>query len=192
MTSHAAEPEQGNNPALAVAGMLEAAIRGSNNQPESPDFFIAVPVFATLGSKDYGISAGEGEVHLTLRSWRDDVFETHAQDLIQRAQALADTYQLTLSYKWTQEFDACCNHPDAVDRIKRVAQSLGLAYHTKSQPFRWGEDFGLLTRDIPGAMFGLGAGENTPALHNSDYDFPDELISTGSTLFHSLICIHDK
>ena len=36
-------------------------------------------------------------------------------------------------------------------------------------------------------MFGLGAGINTPALHNSDYDFPDEIIETGITMFKSII-----
>ena len=35
-------------------------------------------------------------------------------------------------------------------------------------------------------MFGLGAGEETPALHNPDYDFPDELIETGVRLFRRI------
>ncbi|MBA3900790.1 MAG: amidohydrolase, partial [Bacteroidetes bacterium] len=38
-----------------------------------------------------------------------------------------------------------------------------------------------------GAMFGLGAGENTPPLHHPDYDFPDELISNGAEIFYELI-----
>ena len=32
-------------------------------------------------------------------------------------------------------------------------------------------------------MFGLGAGEDTPDLHNENYDFPDKLIITGSEYF---------
>ena len=36
-------------------------------------------------------------------------------------------------------------------------------------------------------MFGLGAGLDTPALHNPDYDFPDELIDTGVQLFGGII-----
>jgi hypothetical protein len=35
-------------------------------------------------------------------------------------------------------------------------------------------------------MFGLGAGLDHAALHNPDYDFPDELIKTGSVLFHTI------
>ena len=36
-------------------------------------------------------------------------------------------------------------------------------------------------------MFGLGAGVDTPALHNSDYDFPDEIIPTGMEMFKTII-----
>jgi metal-dependent amidase/aminoacylase/carboxypeptidase family protein len=38
--------------------------------------------------------------------------------------------------------------------------------------FYLGEDFGLFTQHYPGAMFGLGSGTDSPALHNPDYDFP--------------------
>ena len=36
-------------------------------------------------------------------------------------------------------------------------------------------------------MFGIGAGENHPALHNPDYDFPDEITPYGVQMFHSII-----
>jgi hypothetical protein len=36
-------------------------------------------------------------------------------------------------------------------------------------------------------MFGIGAGEKQPALHNPDYDFPDILIEPASNLFEQLI-----
>jgi metal-dependent amidase/aminoacylase/carboxypeptidase family protein len=52
--------------------------------------------------------------------------------------------------------------------------------------FRWGEDFGLFTQQIPGAMFGLGAGNTCPPLHSDDYQFPDELIETGSKMFYQI------
>jgi hypothetical protein len=35
-------------------------------------------------------------------------------------------------------------------------------------------------------MFGLGAGD-VPALHNPDYDFPDEIIPHGIFMFHHII-----
>ena len=47
--------------------------------------------------------------------------------------------------------------------------------------------FGLFTQKFKGAMFGLGSGEDCPALHNPDYDFPDEIIETGIAMFKEII-----
>ncbi|HAH74483.1 MAG TPA: amidohydrolase, partial [Butyricimonas virosa] len=46
--------------------------------------------------------------------------------------------------------------------------------------------FGLFTQQYKGAMFGLGSGENCPPLHSPQYDFPDEVIETGATLFYTI------
>jgi len=54
-------------------------------------------------------------------------------------------------------------------------------------PNPWGEDFGYITSNIKGAMFGLGSGVTNPDLHNPDYDFPDEIIETGKSMFVHLI-----
>ena len=54
-------------------------------------------------------------------------------------------------------------------------------------PFPWSEDFGHFTALGQGALFGLGAGEQTPALHHPEYDFPDELIPQGVALFADVI-----
>jgi metal-dependent amidase/aminoacylase/carboxypeptidase family protein len=36
-------------------------------------------------------------------------------------------------------------------------------------------------------MLLLGAGQTCPALHNPDYDFPDDLIPLGVRIFHQLV-----
>jgi metal-dependent amidase/aminoacylase/carboxypeptidase family protein len=36
-------------------------------------------------------------------------------------------------------------------------------------------------------MFGIGAGTKHPELHHPDYDFPDEIIVTGTKMFHAII-----
>ncbi|MEZ5198852.1 MAG: hypothetical protein R2764_21495 [Bacteroidales bacterium] len=37
-----------------------------------------------------------------------------------------------------------------------------------------------------GALFGLGSGLKQPALHNPDYDFADEAIEAGVSIFHNI------
>ena len=36
-------------------------------------------------------------------------------------------------------------------------------------------------------MFGLGAGEDQPVLHNEDYDFPDSIIPYGVEMFNEIV-----
>ena len=60
----------------------------------------------------------------------------------------------------------------------------------KQEPFKWGEDFGLFTQTYKGAMFGIGDGEKSPALHNNDYDFNDTLIEPAARLFFDLVAQH--
>jgi metal-dependent amidase/aminoacylase/carboxypeptidase family protein len=52
--------------------------------------------------------------------------------------------------------------------------------------FRWGEDFGLITKNIKGAMFGVGSGEDCSPLHSPTYNFPDEIIIPTAKLFYRI------
>jgi metal-dependent amidase/aminoacylase/carboxypeptidase family protein len=49
-----------------------------------------------------------------------------------------------------------------------------------------GEDFGFFTQQYPGAMFGLGSGINTPALHNQTTIFLMTLSVRGFPFFHQI------
>jgi len=54
-------------------------------------------------------------------------------------------------------------------------------------PFSWSEDFGIFTDRFTGALVGIGAGEDHAHLHDTRYDFPDEILETGVALFAGII-----
>jgi metal-dependent amidase/aminoacylase/carboxypeptidase family protein len=41
------------------------------------------------------------------------------------------------------------------------------------------EDFAYFLQRYPGVYVKIGTGEDSPALHNSKYNFPDELLAVG-------------
>ncbi len=189
-TSHAAEPERGFNPAVAMAETIQACETLTCNEPERDDFFLITPVHSIMGETAYGISAGYGEVHLTIRAWDEDLLVSKSDQLIDQVSSFAEKSHLELSHEWCYEFQANINHPEAVEAITNATKELDLSLRMMPEPFKFGEDFGIFTQHYKGAMFGLGAGEDTPALHNPDYDFPDEIRETGMRVFYHILKHH--
>jgi amidohydrolase len=186
-TSHAGEPDKGLNPALAIADILKKSVALTNMDMELEKFALVTPIHVTMGEKAYGISAGYGEVHLTYRTWRTPKTNRLGEKLIAIAHRATDKFGLGLDYEILQEFEANKNNADAVKWVRKAAKNVGLEVEKRDYPFRWGEDFGLFTQKFKGAMFGIGSGESQPALHNPDFDFPDDLIKPGAAMFKELI-----
>lgn len=186
-TAHAAEPEKGHNPALVIAAILQYAEKLTHSIPADDDFFLITPIHVQMGELAYGISAGYAEVHLTIRSWSTALMEDRCKQLESFIRDSSLTASIRPEMEYLEEFHANINDPRAVSFIEQAAIELGLDIHTIDRPFKWGEDFGLFTQRYPGAMFGIGGGVDLPALHNPDYDYPDEITPTGIDIFHTTI-----
>jgi len=144
-------------------------------------------VCVKLGELAYGISAGDAELHLTVRCWNDNNLRELEADIVTLAEKIAREEQLQVAFEYTQSFHANQNNPEAVQVVRNAAQNHAMDLLEKRSPFKWGEDFGLFTAKYKGCMFGLGAGESVPALHNPDYDFPDEITESGVTIFSQIL-----
>lgn len=185
-TSHAGEPENGINPALAIAEITTFFNSKINKDLTSKEYCLITPIHISMGEKAYGVSAGYGEIHFTIRSNSNAQMQIIESNLEENVKEIASKFNLKTKIDWTQSFQANENNVQAVNFIRKSASNLNLDILEKELPFTFGEDFGLFTQQFKGAMLGLGSGENTPALHNPDYDFPDELIETGINLFHQI------
>lgn len=185
-TAHAAEPENGINPAQALAEIVQESLLLGISDIDDPEMRIITPVYALLGEKAYGTSAGDAEIHLTLRCWDNQNLRRLEQEIENLVSAIAGKYHLKYDVDYTQTFFANMNDKECVEYVREAAENNGLTIFEKNTPFKWGEDFGFFTSRYKGCMFGLGAGETCPALHNPDYDFPDELIETGVAIFSGI------
>lgn len=185
-TAHAAEPESGLNPANAISEIIAFADQLNHHVPEDESFQLVTPVHIHMGTTAYGVSAGEAELHYTLRCWDNDRLRTLESTLVNQSKEIATKFGLKYEHEFTQTFYANNNNKDANDVVRLSAQQNGFVIEEKTVPFKWAEDFGYFTAQFKGCMFGLGAGKNQPALHNPDYDFPDSIIAAGVTIFHSI------
>lgn len=188
-TAHAAEPWNGRNPTVAIARFtLEALLLNKENK-EQHRYITVTPVYTKVGSRNYGISAGEGTVHLTVRANDQQQLKVTLDQLRMIAEEQAAQQDLEVSFDYIEPFEANQNDEAVVTLIQQAAQANGFSYYEREEPFRWGEDFGLFTQVYKGAMFGIGSGESCPPLHHPAYDFPDAIIETGMKMF---IAIQEK
>jgi amidohydrolase len=184
-TSHAAEPENGISPAIAMSNIIkELTVLPYENR--FLDFILVTVIYAKLGEVAFGTSPGEAEIMATLRSYSNEDMRI----LTERAQVIAKEnafrHNLKFEISFTEEFPATVNHERNIEIIKIATKSKNINYRYLPEPFRWSEDFAHFTQKYPGALFGLGSGENHPQLHNSDYDFPDSIIENGVRIFHEI------
>ena len=186
-TSHAAEPQKGISPIPATLNIVDELLRWNNTDIQSDDYFLSTIVEIHVGEEAYGVSAGNSVIRATLRAKTDKLLHQHAQ---QRKELVATeckrTPDLQHEMEWLEPFSANENDPQSVGMIKNAALRNNLPYIELQTPFSWGEDFGLFMQQYKGAIFGLGSGENCAPLHSPQYDFPDEVIETGATLFYTI------
>ncbi len=74
-TSHASEPQNGINPALAIAEIINYFEKLINTDKSSENYFLCTPIHINMGEKAYGTSAGKATVGYTFRTWENDKFD---------------------------------------------------------------------------------------------------------------------
>lgn len=185
-SSHAAVPEDGLSPAVAMAKLMgDLAALGTGGEMNE-QFSLSTLTHAQLGEPTFGIAPGFGELRVTLRSISDVLMD----DMVARAEAAVaqSCGDLQVTTTWHDVFLACVNDPESRDHIIAAAKQMNNAVRELDYPMRWSEDFGRFGLDgAKSAMFFLGSGELQPQLHNPDYDFPDALIPIGAGLFLTII-----
>lgn len=182
-TSHASHPEDGISPAGAISALINSLPQLPQTLGYSTEQALITLVHASLGVKAFGVAPGNGLVMATVRSINNDIQNELMDAAMANARHQAEQHRLSVEFSNGEKFAACTNNAVATAHVERATNALGLPLTPLQKPFRWSEDFGLFSDVCQSALFVLGAGEHHPQLHNPDYDFPDELIPTGVSMF---------
>ena len=182
-TSHAAEPEKGISPAIAISKIILEADAIKNNISLFSDLTLVTVIYSRIGEISFGTSPGYGELMMTLRAYEDNDMNLLTKMLENYILKTANEYNLRYEINYSEVFPTTFNDKRCVEHISKAAKKLNLEIIHKSKPFSWSEDFGYYTQKYKGGFFGLGSGLQHPPLHNPNYDFPDEIIETGIDVF---------
>ncbi|PAP93867.1 amidohydrolase [Mesorhizobium wenxiniae] len=182
-TAHSSMPETGVSPMMAISQLMPALPALGSGTFADDNFSMLTVTHAAMGEAVFGIAPGHAEVWATLRTRRDERMANLCAAAESLVTQIASQHGLSTWWDYQEIFVASVNAPDAVEHLRRALDEEGVVHGEEALPMRASEDFGLFGHSASSAMFFLGAGERHPALHNPDYDFPDDLIPIGSKIF---------
>ena len=188
---HGARPQNCIDPILVAAHIITAVQSIASRNVAAVDQ-VVVSICSVQGGNPGAMSVIPGVVNLvgTVRTYRTEI-----QDLVeQRLRALCESVaagfgaQATLIYE--RVYPATVNTLPEAQFASDVAASLvGESRVIRNMaPSMGGEDFSFMLQVVPGAYMRLGQGStNGCFLHNSRYDFNDDVLPLGSAIHASLI-----
>ena len=186
-TAHASQPETGHSPSELLAVLIHTLEKRREQLKEVTPLTTFVITHASLGEETFGVAPGHAEIWLTLRSFHDKYLDMMASQVIEMCQSLAKARLFDFSFTEHEAFAATDCDANCIKTIKQAAHNLELDLGHLDEPFRWSEDFGRFGSVCPIGFFGLGSGLEQPALHNPEFDFPDDILEIGMGMFWEII-----
>lgn len=183
--SHAAYPERGLNPSVAVAEIIQL-LNGLKDNTYFKDFVLITLIHVTVGEVAFGTSPGSATIMATLRAFNDDDMALLSSNAVNASTQIANNHGLEINTSFTDDYPASVCNPELTHLMENVCDETKRSVVYLDTPNRWSEDFAHFTACCPSLIFGLGSGENQPDIHSPDYDFPDSIIMDGVELMETI------
>ena len=116
-----------------------------------------------------------------LRAFSDEVFFGLRDRLLEIGKDVEGAFGCTVKVHTSNGYPAIDNPAWLHDRVFAIAP-----FEPLTEPSMTTEDFSWYQRYIPGMFFFLGLGEN-PALHSSNFDFDESVLTVGADFFEKLV-----
>jgi amidohydrolase len=152
----------------------------------------AVVSLCAIQAGDLGamsVVPGKATIVGTVRTFNPDVQELVERRLQELCSAIALGFGASATVVFDRIYPATINSPDEAAFAGDVAESIVGAGNLvrNMEPSMGAEDFSFMLQAKPGAYLRLGqGGEGSCFLHNSRYDFNDDVLPLGSALHASL------
>ncbi len=186
---HGAMPHLGSDSLLAGCELVSAlqSIVSRNVDPQGCAVVSATQIHA---GETWNVIPDRCVIRGTTR-W----FDAAVGDLLERrvaelTKSIATAFGCDASVRYERRFPATINDPATARFVRQVASSSPCNLTVAAPgPSMTSEDFAFMLQAAPGCYLWLGAGKNDNGhgLHSSRYDFNDDLIPLGASLWTSLV-----
>ncbi|HHR0680264.1 TPA: M20 aminoacylase family protein [Klebsiella aerogenes] len=192
-SAHAARPHMGKDP-LIIAAEIILALQTviSRNLDPSLSAVISCTELHTDGLRN--VIPGYAEIRGDTRSYDPVVQKMLEKRMRIICNSICAMHEAECEFIYTHEFSPTVNHPLETGYATEAANRIFGAQNVDSVtlPMMTSEDFGAFLEKIPGAFVFLGNGSEQDGkgflpLHNSSYDFNDDILVLGATFFAELV-----
>ena len=191
--SHAALPHNGVDPVPIACQMVQAFqnIVTRNRNPVDPGVISVTMIHAGEATN---VVPDSVEIQGTVRTLTMTLIDLIEERMRTIAQHTCAAYNATCSFEFHRNYPPTINH-DAETQFARkaIGSVIGDANVVEMQQTMGAEDFSYYLLDKPGCFFFIGNGDGAHregghglgpcTLHNPNYDFNDDLIPLGATVW---------
>jgi amidohydrolase len=136
------------------------------------DAFNVIPQFATLLG--------------TVRTLKPEVRDLCEARIKAVTESVAAAFGATARVNYLRGYPVTFNHDEQTAFMAKVAEEVGYGIDTTILPQMGAEDFSYMLNERPGAYIFVGNG-NTAECHHPAYDFNDEAIPFGTSLWAKIV-----
>ena len=186
--THGAKPSTGVDPVVAASQIVNAlqTVVARNLQPGEMG---VLSVTKMHGGDAYNVIPEKVVLGGTVRGMKRETIERIEAAMKRVAKGVAEGLGATAEVDFRFLFAPLVNASGPTDAIADTAAELVGEQNVdrKKPPESASEDFSFMLEKVPGAYINLGNGETSAPVHNDRYDFNDDAIPFGATMFARLV-----
>ncbi|TXI17726.1 MAG: amidohydrolase [Roseateles sp.] len=190
---HAAMPHLGLDPVPAACQLVQGfqTIISRNKRPLDPG---VISVTMIRAGEATNVVPDSVELQGTVRTFTLELLDLLERRMKAMTEQMAAAFELTAEFEFHRNYPPTINHPQESAFVQRVLTELvGSENVQEFEPTMGAEDFSYYLLDKPGCYFVIGNGEGEHrsgghglgpcTLHNPSYDFNDDLIPLGGSMW---------
>ena len=184
---HGARPETTIDPIVAASSIVMALQTiVSRNVPPLEAALVTVGMFK--GGSVSNVIPEEVKMELTIRAFSAKIRDLLQERICKLAKSQAESYGAKAIINYERGYPVTVNDAESIDFALGVAKQVVGDKNVveNAEPLTPSEDFSYMLEKVPGAYIIMGNGDSA-GLHTPHYNFNDDGIAVGATLWGALV-----
>jgi amidohydrolase len=182
---HAAHPHK-NVDSLLVGAQVVTALQTILARNVDPLEAAVISVCSFKAGDAFNVMPQFANLLGTVRTLTPDMRDLCEERIMTVTQNIAAAFGATANVNYMRGYPVTFNHDEQTEFMSKVAAQVGYDVDTTVLPQMGAEDFSYMLNERPGAYIFMGNG-NTAECHHPAYDFNDEAIPFGASLWAKIV-----